>query len=87
MVDLKILSLDESWIKFTLKNVHLSYANTLRRTIISLVPTMAIEFVNIKTNTSPLHDEFIAHRLGLVPLYSSNVDNFNYPLECSCMDS
>ena len=47
---------------------------------------MAIEFVNIKENTSPLNDEFIAHRMGLIPLTSSTVDQFNYPLECNCQD-
>lgn len=68
----------ENFIRFRLKNVSLAYANTLRRIIISEVPTMAIEFVKILENTSPLHDEFIAHRLGLIPLYSTTVDNFNY---------
>lgn len=51
-------------IVFRLKNVSKAYANSMRRIIISEIPTMAIEFVKIKINTSPLHDEFIAHRLG-----------------------
>ena len=67
-----------------MKNVPTYYANTLRRIIISEVPTMAIEFVNIIENTSPVHDEYIAHRLGLLPLISNTVEQFNYPLECSC---
>lgn len=87
MQPLTIESLTDSTIKFRLKGVPLSYANTLRRIIICEVPTMAIEFVNIKENTSPLHDEFLAHRLGLIPLYSNTVENFNYPLECTCQDS
>lgn len=37
-------------------------------------------------NTSPLPDEFIAHRIGLVPLVSSNVDNYKYHWECTCPD-
>jgi len=41
-----------------------SIANTLRRIMISEIPTMAIEFVNIKGNTSCLHDEHLALRLG-----------------------
>jgi len=38
------------------------------------VPTIAPHLVDIKENTSPLPDEFIAHRIGLIPLISSRVD-------------
>lgn len=48
---------DERYIKLWVKNVSLAYANSLRWIIMSEVPTMAIEFVNIYENTSPLADE------------------------------
>jgi DNA-directed RNA polymerase II subunit RPB3 len=35
---------------------------------------VAIEMIEIETNTTVLPDEFIAHRLGMVPLQSSNCD-------------
>lgn len=61
---LLIESSDNDKIVFRLQDCNKAYANALRRIIMSEVPTMAIEFVKIKENTSPLHDEFIAHRLG-----------------------
>lgn len=61
---LKIISSTNEQIVFKLANVSRAYANSLRRIMISEVPTMAIEFVKVRINTSPLHDEFIAHRLG-----------------------
>lgn len=77
-VEIEILEIDEEKIKFKLKNVDRSFANSLRRVIISEVPTMAIDLVHIRANTCVLPDEFISHRLGLIPLDSTNVDNYQY---------
>ncbi len=44
-------------------------ANAIRRSVYQ-IPTVAIHEVEISKNDSPLYDETIAHRLGLMPLKS-----------------
>jgi len=44
-----------------------SLINSIRR-YVNRIPTLAIDEVEIHKNDSPLYDETIAHRMGLVPL-------------------
>lgn len=83
---LVIEELTENAIKFRLSNVSLSYANALRRVIIAEVPTLAIDFVTIRENTTPLNDEYISQRLGLIPLVSTTVESFLFSEDCGCVD-
>ena len=56
---------------FELIGCDASFANALRRILLAEVPTVAIEKVYMWNNTSIIHDEVLAHRLGLIPI---NVD-------------
>jgi DNA-directed RNA polymerase II subunit RPB3 len=64
----EILSLTSHEIKFVLSETDTSVANALRRIMIAEVPTMTIDLVEFAENTTVLNDEYIAHRLGLIPL-------------------
>ena len=64
-------------------NIPRQYVNSLRRLAISEVPTLAIDDVVILENSSVVHDEAVAHRLGLVPLRTIP-GKFVMPHECDC---
>nr|UXY86965.1 DNA-directed RNA polymerase II [Cryptomonas paramecium] len=69
---------------FFLNKSNFCYLNSLRRTIMGDVPTLSIDLVYVEKNSSFLHDEFIAHRLSLLPLDSENIKNLNYSMDCEC---
>jgi len=63
-------------LSFSLKNIHFSTANALRRTILSDIPVYGIrtetEELNqcrIEINTSRLHNEIIKQRLSCIPVH------------------
>ena len=93
-MDIEILEMAERKAKFILKNSSPAMANALRRTLLSDIPKMAIDKVEFhlgsimegdkeyESNT-PLFDEIIAHRLGMVPV-PTDLDLFIPQSECVC---
>ena len=70
-MQIEIGYLDEERIEFEISGIDTSIANALRRIMLSEVPSMAVETVHIFENSSILHDETLAHRLGLIPIYAN----------------
>ncbi|XP_015892771.1 DNA-directed RNA polymerases II, IV and V subunit 3 [Ziziphus jujuba] len=82
----KIREMKDDYLKFELRETDASMANALRRVMIAEVPTIAIDLVEIEVNSSVLNDEFIAHRLGLVPLTSERAMSMRFSRDCDACD-
>ena len=82
---LKNFSEDQDVLKFTLHNIEVCFANAIRRTILSDIPTIVIRSethdinqCNIKVNTSRLHNEILKQRISCIPIHSTLLrDNEN----------
>lgn len=66
---------------FTLSDVNLSYANALRRTIISDIPTVVFKTApyeqnkcTILTNTTRLNNEILKQRLSCIPIHITDLE-------------
>lgn len=68
---------------FFFKGTHNSIVNAVRRIILDEVATIAIEEVEVVTNDSPLYDETIAHRLGLIPI-KTDLKAYSFRESCKC---
>lgn len=94
-MDVEIREMRENYARIVVSDASPQLVNSLRRVLISDVPKMAIHNVEFHLgpimgedgkefeSVTPLFDEMIAHRLGLVPL-PTYLDEFNFRAECTC---
>jgi DNA-directed RNA polymerase II subunit RPB3 len=84
---INVIKVNEDIIVFTVSGVSVGQANRVRQMIIEDIPTMCIEFVKIrKNNAGALIDEFLVHRLGMIPMISNDIDKFYRSKVCPCTD-
>lgn len=78
----------ENRVEFKISQLDLSVVNSLRRVILSEIPCAAFYFdaydqenkhINVIKNTGVLHNEFLSHRISLIPLYftQEELDSFD----------
>ena len=79
-----ITNKDPNKLQVELNNINLSLVNAIRRVVLSDFPTIGFkteEYLNsdlkVITNTSSINNEYILHRLGLVPIYYPNIKSFD----------
>lgn len=82
----RIRDIKDDVLKFELRDTDASIANALRRIMIAEVPTLAIDLVEIESNSSVLNDEFLAHRLGLIPIVSDRAMEMRLSRDCDACD-
>ncbi len=72
--------------RFRLEGVSANFANAIRRIATNSVQSFAIDSVTFYENSSAIFDEYIAHRIGLVPILTphgySQKDEVLFKLEC-----
>jgi DNA-directed RNA polymerase subunit D len=85
-ISVDVLERTDERVVIKFNNISRQYINAIRRIAISEVPTLAVDDVVILENSSVMHDEAVAHRLGLIPL-RTELDRFVMPQECDCQST
>jgi DNA-directed RNA polymerase subunit D len=83
-MNLTVLSEQDNKMEFLLRGPMTAFANLLRRYGMGQVPVFAIDKVTFYENSSAMFDEYIAHRIGQVPLtadFSRPSDEIIFTLE------
>ena len=76
-----ITSEESNVLNFTLSDTHFSLANSLRRIVLSEIPTLVFRAfphseskIDIISNTTRLNNEIIKQRIGCIPIHITDVD-------------
>ncbi len=65
---MKVLNEDEKTLVLVSEKETPALLNALRRAVISEIPAMAVSEVDFYENNSPLFNDYLANRIGLIPL-------------------
>ncbi|MFP4189936.1 MAG: DNA-directed RNA polymerase subunit D [Candidatus Woesearchaeota archaeon] len=83
---LEKISKKNNAVVFSIEGVAPAFVNSLRRAITAEVPTMAIENVEFRKNSSSMYDEMLALRMGLLVL-STDLESYEFPSDNVPADS
>lgn len=84
-INFKEININEGEILF--KDIDRSIINSLRRILVSEVPSYCLDTIELKKNNTLMNDEYLVHRLGLVPfIFLENEENFRNQENCNCIN-
>ena len=74
-------------LSFVIENADVSLVNAIRRLILTDVTSIGFNTddyensdLKVLSNTGCLHNEFLLHRMGLIPIYTENIDIYDESL-------
>jgi len=79
---IKMLEQTDNKVTMAVEETNTAFMNSLRRAILTSVPSLAIDHVFFKENNSALFDEVISQRLGQIPIVSET--SFKRTQDCDC---
>ena len=80
-MDVTVVSHEENKLSLLLEKAEPPIANAIRRTLIAEIPIMGVDDVTFYENTSVMPDEYIAHRLAMIPL-KTDLKSYKLPEDC-----
>ena len=97
MVHIETIETTQHKTKLYIKDTSVPFINCLRRICSSLTPTVTFDdkyhvdktlnSINIVKNTSALHNEFLSHRLSLIPINMDNGKNLKIKTKYNITDN
>lgn len=82
-MEVKYLKKEDKKVRFKIKGINYSIANAIRRAVLTYLPVMAIDNVTIYENTSPIYEEILVQRIGMIPL-TTDLKTYGFKDECKC---
>ncbi len=68
LMEVKKINSENDTVELLIKDTNYSFINAIRRTMMSGIPILAAENITFYDNSSVLFDEYLAHRIAMIPI-------------------
>jgi len=80
-MEVTVVSNEDNKAVLLLEKSEPALANAVRRTLLAEIPIMAVDTVTFYENTSVMPDEYVAHRIAMVP-FKTDLKAYKRPEDC-----